>query len=181
ETHETNAAAMQASTAFPPSARTSAPACAVSGCPAATAPLIRQAYSASPARPPPRKRPRRQIRRVSQAASQAMPRRLPRPSAGAPRQPPARVSSSALAESQPARPRSASLGRRRGDVGVAAGMARAAGRRSRRARLPTDAAPPPRLRVLEQLLVRGPLQLRHLQPPLLPAGGAARDQAARGG
>ena len=36
-----------------------------------------------------------------------------------------------------------------------------------------------RVRDLEQLLVRGALQLRHLQPPLLPARGAARDQAAR--
>ena len=39
-THETKAAAMQASTALPPSASTCAPASAVSGCPAATAPRI---------------------------------------------------------------------------------------------------------------------------------------------
>src|SRR5215207_6464313 len=39
-THETTPAAMHASTAFPPSARMRAPACAVSGCPAATAPFI---------------------------------------------------------------------------------------------------------------------------------------------
>ncbi len=38
----------------------------------------------------------------------------------------------------------------------------------------------PRLRSLEQLLVRRPLQLRHLQPALLPARGAPRDQAPRG-
>ena len=39
-THETNAAAMHASTAFPPSARIRAPASAVSGWPAATAPFM---------------------------------------------------------------------------------------------------------------------------------------------
>ncbi len=38
-----------------------------------------------------------------------------------------------------------------------------------------------RVRDLEQLLVRRALQLRHLQPALLPARGPARDQAARGG
>src|SRR5262245_29914435 len=43
-TQETKAAAMQASTALPPSARMSAPACAVSGCPAATAPFMRRGY-----------------------------------------------------------------------------------------------------------------------------------------
>src|SRR5262249_29338526 len=44
-THETKAAAMHASTALPPSARISAPACAVSGCPPATAPFMRRGYS----------------------------------------------------------------------------------------------------------------------------------------
>src|SRR4051794_6855297 len=43
-TQETKAAAMQASTALPPSARISAPVCAVSGCPAATAPFMREGY-----------------------------------------------------------------------------------------------------------------------------------------
>src|SRR5438270_5528187 len=40
-THDTRAAATAASTAFPPSSSTRAPACAVNGCPAATAPPIR--------------------------------------------------------------------------------------------------------------------------------------------
>ena len=53
------------------------------------------------------------------------------------------------------------------------------GLRPRRARLPADAVPRSRLHALEQLLVRGPLQLRHLQPPLLPAGRAVRDPHAR--
>src|SRR5205807_3919850 len=44
--HETAAAAMHASTAFPPARRTSAPASAVSGCPAANAPLMDRAYAA---------------------------------------------------------------------------------------------------------------------------------------
>src|SRR5215211_4776254 len=39
-TQETNAAAMQASTALPPARSTSAPASAVRGCPAAIAPFI---------------------------------------------------------------------------------------------------------------------------------------------
>ena len=42
-THDAKAAAMHASTAFPPSASTRAPACAVSLWPAAIAPLIHQA------------------------------------------------------------------------------------------------------------------------------------------
>ena len=54
------------------------------------------------------------------------------------------------------------------------------GHRPRRPRLPAGRLPRPRLHALEQLLVRGPLQLRHLQPPLLPAGGRARDPPARG-
>ena len=44
--------------------------------------------------------------------------------------------------------------------------------------VPAHALPPARLHALEQLLVRGPLQLRHLQHALLPARGAARDPAA---
>ena len=40
--------------------------------------------------------------------------------------------------------------------------------------------PPARLRALDELLVRGPLHVRRLQPPLLPARGAGRDPAARG-
>ena len=36
------------------------------------------------------------------------------------------------------------------------------------------------LRALDELLVRGPVHVRRLQPPLLPARGARRDQAARG-
>ena len=39
--------------------------------------------------------------------------------------------------------------------------------------------PPPRLRALDELLVRGPLHVRRLQPPLLPARRARRDPAAR--
>src|SRR5581483_6446196 len=58
-------------------------------------------------------------------------------------------------------------------------LGRPAGNRPRRAHLPARRLPRPRLHVLEQLLVRRPLQLRHLQPPLLPAGGGARDPAAR--
>ena len=58
-------------------------------------------------------------------------------------------------------------------------LVRAAGQRFRRPPVPERPARGPRLRDLEQLLVRGPLQLRHLQPPLLPARGAVRDQAAR--
>ena len=42
-THDANAAAMQASTALPPSSSARAPACAVISCPAATAPLMRTA------------------------------------------------------------------------------------------------------------------------------------------
>jgi hypothetical protein len=42
-TQDMQAAAMHASTAFPPSRSTSAPASAVSVCPAATAPLIPEA------------------------------------------------------------------------------------------------------------------------------------------
>ena len=38
----------------------------------------------------------------------------------------------------------------------------------------------PRLRALDELLVRGPLHLRRLQPHLLPARRARRDPAARG-
>ncbi len=49
----------------------------------------------------------------------------------------------------------------------------------RRARLPAHVPAPARLRDLEQLLVRGPLLVRHLQLPLLPACRACRDQAAR--
>src|SRR4051812_7322704 len=41
-TQETKAAATQASTAFPPASSTRAPASAVSGCPAAIAPPIRE-------------------------------------------------------------------------------------------------------------------------------------------
>ena len=59
-------------------------------------------------------------------------------------------------------------------------LARPAGHRPRGARVPADALPRARLHALEQLLVRGPLQLRQLQPPLLPARRAARDPAARG-
>ena len=68
----------------------------------------------------------------------------------------------------------AGCGRRRARV------ARAARHRLRRARVPAHALPRARLHALEQLLVRGPLQLRHVQPPLLPARGAPRDPAARG-
>src|SRR5581483_3348202 len=49
------------------------------------------------------------------------------------------------------------------------------------ARLPTHGVPPPRLRALEQLLVRGPLLVRHLLAHLLPARRAARDPVARSG
>ena len=68
----------------------------------------------------------------------------------------------------------AALGRGRARV------ARAARHRLRRARVPAHALPRARLHALEQLLVRGALQLRHVQPPLLPARGAARDPPARG-
>src|SRR5207344_822271 len=36
------------------------------------------------------------------------------------------------------------------------------------------------LHLLGQLLVRGPVRVRRLQPPVLPARGVARDRAARG-
>ena len=71
-------------------------------------------------------------------------------------------------------------------AGVAAALAAALawlgppGQRFRGAPLPERRVRGPRLRDLEQLLVRRPLQLRHLQPPLLPARGPVRDQAARG-
>ena len=52
--------------------------------------------------------------------------------------------------------------------------------RLRRARLPAPRLPPARLRALDELLVRGPLHVRRLQRPLLPARRARRDQAARG-
>src|SRR5919197_5965553 len=149
-TQETKAAAMHASTALPPSASTSAPASAVSGCPAATAPLIGPSLV------------RGRMRFLASFAAR-----------GAGIVP-------ALAESQPARPRSPPLRRRRGRVCRTSRLARPARRRSRRARLPTDALPAPRLRALEQLLVRGALQLRHLQRPLLPDSRTVRDQAARG-
>src|SRR6185312_12853829 len=78
-THETKAAAMQASTALPPSASTWAPASAVSGCPAAMAPRIPQGYSRQPdilaraarlrpgrARLPAHALPRRRVRPLEQ-------------------------------------------------------------------------------------------------------------------
>ena len=71
--------------------------------------------------------------------------------------------------------------RRRGVARCGARLARAARLRPGRARLPAHALPERRLRPLEQLLVRGALQLRHLQHALLPARGAVRDPAAGGG
>ena len=50
QTHDTNAAATQASTAVPPASSTLAPASAVSGCPAAIAPFMPRSRSkANPA------------------------------------------------------------------------------------------------------------------------------------
>ena len=54
-----------------------------------------------------------------------------------------------------------------------------AGERPGRPCLPAGTLPQARVRPLEQLLVRGPLLVRHLQPPLLPPVGAARDQGPR--
>src|SRR5215203_6797717 len=138
-TQETNAAAMHASTAFPPWASTLAPASAVSGWPAATAPRMGEGYSA---------------RRSSL---------LDRDDQG-----------------QPARPRSRPLRRRGWGACGRPRLAWAARSRPRGACVSAHAVPRSRLRALEQLLVRGPLQLRHLQPPVLPACSAARDPAARG-
>ena len=46
-------------------------------------------------------------------------------------------------------------------------------------RLPARRLRPARLRALDELLVRRPLHLRRVQPAVLPARGARRDQAAR--
>ena len=54
-----------------------------------------------------------------------------------------------------------------------------AGHRLPGARLPAPRVPPARLRALDELLVRRPLHVRRLQPDLLPARRARRDQAAR--
>ena len=91
-----------------------------------------------------------------------------------------RYASASMRRASPLAREAVALGGRRGGVRGAARLGRPAGDRSRRARLPAGGVPRPRLHALEQLLVRGPLQLRHLQPPLLPARGGARDPAARG-
>src|SRR5581483_6528603 len=79
----------------------------------------------------------------------------------------------------PARPRGGAVRSRGGAPRGASRVVRATRNRSRGAPLPAKRVPRARLHALEQLLVRGPLQLRHLQPPLLPARRPPRDQAPR--
>src|SRR5262249_1141882 len=123
-TQDMNAAAMHASTAFPPSRSTSAPASAVSLGPAATAPLIPGSVS-----------PPRATSPGGGAAALAI---------VAPRDRPVALG----------RPRGRSLRGDCCRCGLPARLARAARSRLRRACVPAQRLPPARLRALEQLLVR---------------------------
>ncbi len=72
--------------------------------------------------------------------------------------------------------------RERGPRGVAGSpdrLGRPAGHRLPGTRLPARRLPQARLRALDELLVRRALHVRRLQPDLLPARRARRDQAAR--
>ena len=73
----------------------------------------------------------------------------------------------------------AAVGRRRRGARRSPDLARATRCRPGGSLVPAHVPAPARLRPLEQLLVRGPLLVRHLQLHLLPARRRARDHAAR--
>ena len=155
-THEANAAARHASTAFPPSARISAPASAVSRCPAAIAPLIARKRKAEPGG-----HVRCQAPDASEGRAGLALVRLPH------------------VERRYLLMREAMLAARPPPRSPHCSSGWAPRERSGCPRLPADGLPARRLRALEQLLVRRPLQLRHVQRPLLPARRAVRNPAAR--